>query len=335
MYTYLSIHRLETITTEEEAVAYIALKILYDKMLTKDKKEVPVYVTPQSLYYELSGLFKPNRTTKAKLEEGIQGLIEADTIQMIETDNKGNYILDLVGLKIDVQYDIYVKMSQEEIRKIFNIPYKQRFNLLRFAVCVFSTINSKNKCGFSSYSNMSWLSGVQSKTTCATLLHVLEDYKVLYVRHSDTLKRDLDGKIKNLPNCYGRPEDKKEINAFYEQMRMRQGYDFTYSMGFEEKAKVTRNYNKYLKGTFKGDVKELIRGCIAYNRIPYNGQNPDWQKDMSVFPQEMVQSAEEEMKIGKVEGRQKKKEEPLLKETELDINNLDAAEDNELRALVS
>lgn len=306
--TYLSKLKVAWTSNEEEAAAYIALKMLYDKMLTKDKDKIEICVNAQSLYYELSGSLNVNRTSKAKLEEGIQGLVENEFIKLIDTDNHGNFIIDIAGLMIDSTHEPYITMTQEEIRSIFNISYKQRFNLLRFAVVVFGTINSESKCGYMSYDKMRWGSGIQSKTTCVTLLRVLEENNILYVRHSDTIQRDKTGEIKNLPNCYGRPCNKKEIDAFYDDLRKRRGHDFTNNMSPERKSRLTKNYKKYMRGAYEGDVVELIKECLIFNKIPYNELNPEWQKDLSIFPEEMIEIAKEELKERKTEGKQKVQE---------------------------
>ena len=161
MITYLSKTQMEEAVNEEEAIAYVGLKIMFDKMLTQNKEQVEVNFNIANLFYEISGSLKPNKTDVEKLSYGIQGLIDAGVINLIDQD-KENYVLDIVGLKIE--NDAYTVMSREEIRTIFNLPCKQKFNLLRFAVGIFGTINSQYKCGFASFKAMPGLTGISVRT---------------------------------------------------------------------------------------------------------------------------------------------------------------------------
>ena len=298
-------------TNEEEAIVYVGLKIMFDKMLTQNRDQVEVNFNIINLFYELSGSFQPTRTDREKIEKGIQGLIDADIVNLIDRDTKGNYVLNILGLKIR-ENESYTTMTRDEIRNIFKIPCKQKFNLLRFAIGIFGTINTKNSCGFASYKKMSELTGVTRVASCQSYFQLLEDNNIIYVRHPNQAKRDSDGRIKYLSNCYGRPCDKEQIDKFYVDRCKEQAHDFTNRMGSSRKAQLTRNYNKYLNNAYKGDVIELIKECLVFNKIPYNEQNPEWQKDMSVFDPKLIKVAEEglqeHIKQGKKIEKKKEKE---------------------------
>lgn len=317
---YLSKNEMLEAVNEEEAIAYVGLKIMFDKMLTKEKDTVEANFNIANLFYEISGSFNSTATDKKKIVTGIQGLIDAGVVQLIDSDDKGNYVLDIAGLKIESQYDAYTVMTRDEIRNIFNIPCKQKFNLLRFGIGIFGTINSQNGCGFASFRKMPDFTGVKRVASCQEYFKKLEEYNIIYVRHSDKAKRDKTGKIKNLSNCYGRPCDKEKIDKFYIDRCIKQGHDFTNTMGTARKAQVTRNYNKYLNNAYNGDTIELIRECLAYNKIPYNEQHPENQKDMSVFDSDLIRQAEEGLQEHIKQNKKLEKEEAKTSEKEPEVN---------------
>lgn len=281
---------MEEAVNEEEAIAYVGLKIMFDKMLTQKKEQVEVNFNIANLFYEISGSLKPNKTDIEKLSHGIQGLVDAGVINLIDQD-KGNYVLDIAGLKIE--NEAYTVMDREEIRTIFNLPCKQKFNLLRFAIGIFGTIHSQHKCGFASFKTMAEITGVSRIASCQEHFKRLENAGVIYVRHSAQAKRDRSGTIKNLSNVYGRPCDKESIDKFYADRCAKQGHDFTTQMSPSRKAQLTRNYKKYLRDAYDGDVIELIQECLTFNKIAYNELHPDCQKDMSIFDPELIKKAEE------------------------------------------
>lgn len=309
---YLSKNQMQEAVNEEEAIAYVGLKTMFDKMLSQKRRQVEVNFNIANLFYELSGSLKPNKTDREKLAKGIQGLIDAGVINLIDRD-KENYVLDIAGLKIDTEHEAYTYMTREEIRDIFNISCKQKFNLLRFAIGIFGTIHSQYKYGFASFRKMAELTGISAISSCQKHFKLLEDAGIIYVRHSDQAKRDDNGTIKNLSNVYGRPCDKEAIDTFYVTRCAKQGHDFTIKMSNTRKAQLTRNYKKYVRDAYDGDVIELIRECLTFNKIAYNEEHPESQKDMSVFDPELIKVAEEglqehikkEKKIQKQKDKQK------------------------------
>lgn len=309
---YLSKMQMQEAINEEEAMAYVGLKIMFDKMLTQKKEQIDVSFNIANMFYELSGSLKPNKTDREKLIIGIQGLIDAGAVNLIDRD-KNNYVLDIAGLKID-EDDAYTVMDREEIRSIFNLPCKQKFNLLRFAIGIFGTINSKYKCGFASFKKMCEITGISSTSSCQKHFKLLEEAGIIYVRHSEQSKRDKNGTIKNLSNVYGRPCDKKAIDKYYADRCIKQGHDFTITMNTARKAKLTRNYNKYVRSAYDGDVIELIKECLTFNKIAYNEEHPENQKDMSVFEPELIKIAEEGLQEHIKQGKKIEKEEEKAKE---------------------
>lgn len=288
----LSKDKLEMMLNEEEVAVYTALKIMFDRMRTDDKEEIKVFVNAQSIYYELSGKFELTRTDKTKLENGIKSLVGADIIDLIDTDNKGNFVLNIANLYIDsANGESYTQVGTDEIINIINIPYKQKYNLLRLALSAYGFIYNDSKCSFASIAKLQETAKIKSNNTVLDMMKVLEENNIFYVCHSDTAKRDKNGQIKQLSNVYGRPENKAEIDLYFEERLYKQGHDFTKTMTSTRKAQITRDYNKYCKGKFEDDVIKLIQEVLAYNEVPY--AEP---KDLSVFDKKDIDKAQEGLK---------------------------------------
>ena len=89
---YLSKNQMQEAVNEEEAIAYVGLKTMFDKMLSQKRRQVEVNFNIANLFYELSGSLKPNKTDREKLAKGIQGLIDAGVINF-QTRNIKHIIL--------------------------------------------------------------------------------------------------------------------------------------------------------------------------------------------------------------------------------------------------
>lgn len=287
---------------EEEAVAYIGLKMMFDRMSAYEdgerKEQMKVNFNIANLYYEVSGNFNLTKYDKDKLTKGVNGLISAGVVDLIDTDGKGNYALDIV--KLFLKGEAFAMMSEEEIHSIFNIQHKQNYRLLRFGAGLFVTINNspksdKYKCGFCSFAKMPERTGIEEKS-CKRYFKILEENKIIYVCHSKQAKRDKNGQIKNLSNTYGRPCDKKYVDAYYQSRADKEGYDFTKNIDSGKRGVITRRYNKYVNNDFNGDVIELIQDVLAYNEQPYQAKHEECQKDITVFDASMIAIAKEGMK---------------------------------------
>ena len=321
MKIYLSKQQIGFALNEQEVGAYIGLKIFYDKMLTENQQEVLAYVNLQSIYYELTGNFKIPRKTATLIKSGLQGLIEAKIIKVKDDDGKGNYVLDLYNLKIK-KGEPYTIMSVNEIHKILAIEYKNKLNLLRFTVNLFGTINHELLCGYASFKYLEEIFSI-SMSSCKTMFKLLEENKIIYVRHSFNSKREENGQIKNLSNVYGRPEHKEEINEFFSIRSRQQGYDFTNKMSTNRKGQTTRLYNKFIEGKYQctqEELKHLIRECLVYNQQYFIKDDANSQKDISVFPQELVDECRKEIKIHiKDEKKKERKFNTKKKYTDIDV----------------
>lgn len=319
MRVYLSKYQMGFALNEQEASVYVALKIMYDRMLDKDRKVI-TYANVQSIYYELSGSFDVPKKTAILIKEGLQGLIDTKVVNVIDSDGKGNYMLDITNLKIQEKGEPYTIMTTYEIRKIYSLQHKNKMNLLRFAVALFGTIHCDYQCGYASFDYLVECSNV-NLSSCKAMFKLLEDNKIIYVRHANNAKRDTNGQIKNLSNVYGRPEHIQEINDYFGKRCAKEGYDFTNKMSSNRKGQTTRRYNKYVDGKFNGEIEELkflIKECLTYNQQYYMDNQPESRKDMSVFPADLVEECEKELGVHiKEEQKKQRKFEAKRKEKEM------------------
>lgn len=322
MRVYLSKYQMGFALNEKEASVYVALKIMYDRMLDKDRK-VTTYANVQSIYYELTGSFEVPKKTVMLIKEGLQGLIDANVVSVLDTDGKGNYVLDISNLKVQEKGEPYTVMTTYEIRKIFSLQHKNKMNLLRFAVALFGTIHYDYLCGYASFEYLEEESNVNI-SSCKAMFKLLEDNNIIYVRHANNAKRDSNGQIKNLSNVYGRPENRDEVNDYFGKRCAKEGFDFTNKMSSNRKGQTTRRYNKYVDGKFNGEIEELkflIKECLTYNQQYYMENQPESQKDMNVFPADLVEECEKELGVHiKEEQKKQRKFEAKRKQKEMAEN---------------
>ena len=303
MKLYISKSKLENLSEEEIAV-YTALKIKYDELRTNEKgkerknKDVIIITSILSIKYALSGSFDIIRTMKDKLINGLNGLIDKNIIQLIDSNIKNNkinesthFVLNIRNLWIDSDKEHFLITNLEEVRKIFKCKENASLNFFMFALNLLGTINNNDKVGYSSVNTLQKLSGIKSNKTAVKFMKLLEDNNIIYIKHSDSAKRDSNGQIKNLSNCYGRLADKYKIDNFYYERCKKLGYDFTLErINSNKKAEISRNYNSYVENKYNGDIVELCANVIAYNQDYYTIQN-EQQKDLSIFDAEIIEKA--------------------------------------------
>lgn len=303
MKLYISKSKLEYLSEAEIAV-YTALKIKYDELRTNEKerknKDVIIVTSILSIKYALSGSFDITRTMKDKLINGLNGLIDKNIIQLIDSNIKNNkinesthFVLNIRNLWIDSEKEHFLITNLEEVRKIFKCKENASLNFFMFALNLLGTINNNDKVGYSSVNTLQKLSAIKSNKTAVNFMKLLEDNNIIYIKHSDSAKRDSNGQIKNLSNCYGRLADKYKIDNFYYERCKKLGYDFTLErINSNKKAEISRNYNSYVENKYNGDIVELCANVIAYNQDYYTIQN-EQQKDLSIFDAEIIEKAKE------------------------------------------
>lgn len=302
----LSKNKLQLLNAEEVAV-YTALKIKFDLMKVDKENDVIIVTTINELSYLLSGSFDEiKRKTKDKLLIALNNLIENNIIELIDSNSKNDkandnthFVLNIKNLWINTDKNSdnkenYLTTSDVEIKKIINIDYKSKLELFKFALNVLGTINYNEKVGYSSIATLQNLSGIKSNKTAIEFMKLLEENNIIYIKHSDSAKRDSNGQIKNLSNCYGRPSSQVKVDSFYAKRRKEQGgFDFTIDrIESSKKSQIKKDYTAFKNKKYKGDAVELCARVIAYNQDYYTVQN-EQQKDLSIFDEETIKKAQE------------------------------------------
>lgn len=302
----LSKNKLQTLNAEEVAV-YTALKMKFDSIKVDREKDVIVNTTIYELSYLLSGSYDEiKRKTKDKLLDGLNSLIEKNIIELIDNNAKKDKVNDNTHFALNIKNlwintdknndnkENFLTTSDNEIKKIINIEHKSKLELFKFALNVLGTINYNDKTGYSSIATLQNISGIKSNKTAVEFMKLLEENDVLYIKHSDSAKRDSNGQIKNLSNCYGRPSSQLKVDSFYAKRRKEQGgFDFTIDrIESSKKAQIKKDYTAFKNKKYKGDVVELCARVIAYNQDYYTVQN-EQQKDLSIFDEETINKAQE------------------------------------------
>lgn len=295
---YLSKDKLSTFTDGEVAV-YVALKTQYDSMITNEKDDVIIYSTIKQMIHTLSGSFKVPRKAKDKLYLAIKKLIDKNSISLVDSDIVNNKITENTLFRFNIknlrikskEREQYLIIPLKKIQELYNARDTSNFKILKVGLNVIGTINSKTKCGYASTATLSKISGLKSSKTIGEMMKLFEEKNILYVKHSDTSKRDSNGQIKNLSNCYGYPRYKKEIDDFYYERCKDQGYDFTKDrINSNQKTVISKNYDAFIKGKYNGDLVELCADVMAYNEDYYSIKNKQ-QKNLNIFDKETIEQA--------------------------------------------
>jgi hypothetical protein len=286
-------------------MAYTSLKMELDTRIknTKEQQEIIIYTNEDFMIYNLLGHMNTTRYFKENLNNGFLELQEYGFIKIIDS-NKKNYVLDIKGLYIE-SGDTYFKTTTEEIRKILNINTKDIFGLFHYAMTILSTIwdngNGKN-FGRDSIEQLCDKSGVQSKVTIVSYNSILEENKILYTHRNEFTNRNENGTIQRQANTYGRYVDKQLAIQASEKYN-HNTYDNTKRVESKEKQSIKAKYNSYVKGTYKGSIKELKELVNKYNNDPYIAKYNN-QIDFSVF-QDVIEEPQEKQ-------LQKTKKNPII-----------------------
>lgn len=205
--------------SDDAVVVYTALRIDY----TQSKNNY--LVTPDSLWFALSGRAEPSVKYKNRLEKGLQELIDKELVSVIWT-GKRKWILSLSSLFIDIKNDYFIILKDSEINTIFNYNESKidKFKLLRLFAAMIGTFdirsthildedkNINNFCGYMPMSVLGKLSNITNETTLINYQSWFEEQGLLYIyRHNEVKINKATGEVIRFPNHYGRPENSHEI----------------------------------------------------------------------------------------------------------------------------
>lgn len=207
--------------------AYTALRMIQNLNTNK------YYVNIKLLTFQLTEDITLSRKYMERLSDGLNELIENKYIDVVTNNADKDYILNIGNLIIDNNYDgskdktFFVVIGSDEIHKIMNLDSRlDKFSVLRYFMCMLSTVNYDatyydvmgkeyyNFVGFMTNDYIGSLCSVTSYTTYDKYNRLLEDNKLIYIYRHSILIRGEKGQLKNLPNHYGRYEDKESIIGY-------------------------------------------------------------------------------------------------------------------------
>ena len=206
--------------------AYTALRMIQNLNTNE------YYVNIKLLAYQLANNLMLGRKYMERLSDGLNELIAKKYIEVVTNNADKDYILDISNLIIDNHSDcnnkaFFVVIESEEIHKIMNLDSRlDKLSVLRYFTCMISTINHNatyydvmgntynNFVGFMTNDYIGSLCGVTSYTTYDKYNHLLEDNELIYILRHSVMVRDEKGRLKNLPNHYGRYKDKELIIGY-------------------------------------------------------------------------------------------------------------------------
>lgn len=207
--------------------AYTALRMIQNLNTNR------YYVNIKLLTFQLADDITFSRKYMERLSDGLNELIIKKYIEVVTNNADKDYVLDISNLIIDNHSDrsrdktFFVVIGSDEIHKIMNLDSRlDKFSLLRYFMCILSTINYNatyydvmgnaynNFVGFMTNDYIGSLCGVTSYTTYDKYNHLLEDNEMIYVYRHSVLIRGEKGQLKNLTNYYGRFKDKELIIGY-------------------------------------------------------------------------------------------------------------------------
>lgn len=208
--------------TDDGLLAYVGLRIMANNQKVKD------YVLYDYITYCLCGVMG-NDNLKKYVKNGIADLEHLGFVNVLDTTNVGKEI-DLSNIMFSVNKDepsefkYFTKINKNELFTILNSTEKFKIKILRYFICMISTLNHSKysgdtinqftNVGSQSIQHLAELSNI-SKNAVIHYNKFLEENQLIYICRSDKFVANENGIIeKNFTNCYGRPEDKYSINSF-------------------------------------------------------------------------------------------------------------------------
>lgn len=171
------------------------------------------YISVKNIYTLLSGGIDTTRGNLKKLREGLNELQSHEIISFEEEYKEGVIIDFSKDLKFKPLY--FCKVSLHEVQAIFSIESSNSFYLLRYFLVLIGSINNATKVGALSMESLATTAGISPRVV-STYNHALENHGLLYVNHAP---RTEGARITKYGNVYGRPEHKKEIDAYAAKIR--------------------------------------------------------------------------------------------------------------------
>ena len=234
--------------------------------------------TVKTLVYTLCQTMKCSRRMIEYIIEALDELEKKDLIKVIETSGK-TYVWDCSKLHVDIENEFFNTVTSEEVNKIFQIKGVDSFLLLRYFVCVMSTISttievkvdvnySKSNCvGNMTINYIARICGIRD-STAMEYNKLLEENGLIYIYRQPIYMINRKSKaLSRLPNVYGRPCDKIFIDTFAKNERdFKKGKDWydTRNKQLDERRKLAQRYNQLCMGNDKNYNEEDIIAIFTY-----------------------------------------------------------------------
>ena len=225
-------------------------------------------ITPEQIILALYGKMSKSERKDRTVRESLQELIDKNIISPIECrKNMSCFYTSDLSVGTDGNFTL---ISMEEFEKL-----RDNFKLLRFFLVVVSTINNKEKVGFNTNEQLAEKSFITVKSVI-TYNKILQEREMLFIYNEHQFVNGQQS-----ANTYGRIADKELIIQNAKQFYRDRNTSANRTMTGNERRRISKQYNDYCKGSFKGDVEQLKEDCKRYNQL-----TPTNQKDLSVFGEE-------------------------------------------------
>lgn len=261
----------------------------------------------------------PGRYELDAIKKGYTELVEKEYIKVIDSYSKSEFVLDLTALYFEAGQEFFADLRMEEMHKIMNIDFKNKYKLLRYFTCQVGSFNKSKdfhywggKIGGMSLDYFTSLI-VITKPTVIAFNEILEQNELLFIiRHKDFYQYtnwNMMSEIREIPNTYSRWEDQETAQHYAENTN---GYKYfteqkdirtakaNKDRGLAQKLKHLQNGREYDIETVKEIYeyadrknkvweKEYEEKVRHYNDLLSKGKaNIEWQPvqksiDMSIF----------------------------------------------------
>ena len=263
---YISIPNLDVYLS----IVYMAKRYLNEAMVC--------FSLPQ-IEYTLTGSYEMNKRRKKTIKDAVDYLIDNGIIDVL--DNYADHYTVVNNFRVnDGTKEPFVIISYDELKAVYALTSGRTSKIINYFVKLIQTINSTSKVGFTGIETLADKLDVSTKSICQWNT-LLEQYELIYVYRYDVCKV-VGNHSQNLTNIYGRPCDKALIDA-YAQSKLAEidRVNLSKKLSADMRRKISKQYNDYVKGCFKGNVQELIESCNRYNATLK--ENDPKRKNMSVF----------------------------------------------------
>ena len=240
--------------------------------------DVVCFSLPQ-IEYTLTGNYEINKRRKKTIKDSIEYLVNNDIIQVLDSYNDHYTVANNFRVN-DGTKEPFVIINYDELKAVYALTSGRTSKIVSYFVKLIQTINSTSKVGWHSIETLADTLEVSTKTICEWN-SILEKQNLIYIYRHDVCKV-VGNHSQNLTNVYGRTCDKALVDA-YAQSKIAEidRKNLSKKLSADTRRKISKQYNDFINGRFKGNIQELIESCNKYNDA-LKVDDPK-RKDMTVF----------------------------------------------------